>query len=143
MWSTYLCVIDLAGAEQSVQRVVAGNDESGNVDEELASNVEEDEEEVETGKTENGVDLGHGGLLLEVVEGGVLGQLEHAGASVQHTARKECCTVEYVAGMHISTWQLVHVQIRHAYLFVELRQRLLGALLGRHGEFGEELNAME
>jgi len=70
-----LGVIDLARGEQGLQRVVAGNDESGNVDKELSSNVEEDEEEVETGKAENHVDLGDGGLLLKVVEGGVLGQL--------------------------------------------------------------------
>lgn len=74
---THLCVIDLAGAEQRVQRVVAGDDKSSNVDEEFASNVEEDQEEVKTSKTENGVDLGDRGLLLEVVEGGVLGKLEH------------------------------------------------------------------
>lgn len=44
--STYLSVVDLAGAEQGVQRVVAGDDEPSNVDEELAGNVEKDEEEV-------------------------------------------------------------------------------------------------
>jgi hypothetical protein len=79
-WGTYcqpLRVVNLARAEQSVQRVVAGDDEAGNVDEELSSDVEEDEEEVEAGETEDYVDLGDGGLLLKVVEGGVLGQLEH------------------------------------------------------------------
>lgn len=70
-----LSVIDLAGAEQGIERVVAGNDEAGNVDEELAGNVEEDEEEVEAGETEDGVDLGDRRLLLKVVEGGVFGQL--------------------------------------------------------------------
>lgn len=44
-----LGVINLAGAEQRVQRVVTRNDKAGEVDEELSSNVEEDEEEVETG----------------------------------------------------------------------------------------------
>lgn len=71
-----LRVVDLAGAEESVERVVAGDDEAGNVDEELAGDVEENEKEVEAGKTEQGVDLGDGRLLLEVVEGGVLGQLK-------------------------------------------------------------------
>lgn len=44
-----LSVINLACAEQSLERVVTGNDESGNVDEEFSSNVEEDEEEVKAG----------------------------------------------------------------------------------------------
>lgn len=71
----YLSVVDFAGAEERIQRVVARNDETGNVDEELAGNVEEDEEEVQAGETENSIDLGDGGLLLEVVEGGVFGQI--------------------------------------------------------------------
>jgi hypothetical protein len=78
-----LGVVDLAGAEQGVERVVAGDDESSNVDEELASNVEEDEEEVEADEAEDGVDLGNGGLLLKVVEGGVLGQLDHSTVSAR------------------------------------------------------------
>jgi hypothetical protein len=86
---TYLSVIDLAGGEQSVQRVVAGDDESSNVDKELASNVEEDEEEVEAGKTEDSVGLGDGGLLLEVVEGGVLGELDDGAVSEEHSAIRE------------------------------------------------------
>ena len=71
-----LSVVNLACREEGVQRVVTRDDESGNVDKELSSNVEEDEEEVEAGKTEDHVYLGHGGLLLKVVEGGVFGQLE-------------------------------------------------------------------
>lgn len=73
---TYLSVIDLAGAEQSVQGVVARDDEASNVDKELASNVEKDEEEVQAGETQNGIHFGHGGRLLKVVEGGVFGQLQ-------------------------------------------------------------------
>jgi hypothetical protein len=71
-----LGVVDLAGTEQGVERVVAGDDESSNVDEKLAGNVEENQEEVEADEAEDGVDLGDGGLLLKVVEGGVLGQLD-------------------------------------------------------------------
>jgi hypothetical protein len=82
---TYLSVIDLASGEQGVQGVVAGDDESSNVDKELASNVEEDEEEVEAGKTEDSVGLGDGGLLLEVVEGGVLGELDDGAVSEEHS----------------------------------------------------------
>jgi hypothetical protein len=68
-------VIGLARGEQSLERVVAGDEETGKVDEELASDVEEDEEEVEGTETEDDVDLGDGALLLKVVEGRVLGQL--------------------------------------------------------------------
>jgi len=70
-----LSIIDLAGAEQGRQRVITRNDEAGDVDEESASNVEEDQEEVEGSETKDDVDLGNRGLLLEVVEGGVFGQL--------------------------------------------------------------------
>lgn len=72
---THLSVIHFAGAEQSRQRVVTGNDEAGDVDEEGATNVEEDQEEVEGSETQDDVDLGDRGLLLKVVEGGVFGQL--------------------------------------------------------------------
>ena len=68
-------VIGLARGEESLERVVAGNEEASKVDEELASNVEENEEEVEGTETEDDVDLGDGALLLKVVEGRVLGQL--------------------------------------------------------------------
>jgi hypothetical protein len=68
-------VIGLARGEQSLERVVAGDEETGKVDEELASDVEEDEEEGEGTETEDDVDLGDGALLLKVVEGRVLGQL--------------------------------------------------------------------
>ena len=68
-------VIGLGLGEESLERVVAGDEEASKVDEELASNVEEDEEEVEGTETEDDVDLGDGALLLEVVEGRVLGQL--------------------------------------------------------------------
>jgi hypothetical protein len=86
---TYLSVIDLASGEQSVQGVVAGDDESSNVDKELASNVEEDEEEVEAGETEDSVGLGDGGLLLEVVEGGVLGELHDSAVSEEPSVIRE------------------------------------------------------
>lgn len=76
-YSQPLGVIDLAGAEESLERVVTGNDETSNVDEELSGDVEEDQEEVETGETKDHVDLGDRRLLLKVVECGVLGQLEH------------------------------------------------------------------
>lgn len=80
--STYrepLCVIGLAAAEKGLQGVVGRNGETGGVDQELAGNVKEDEEEVEGADAEDYVDLGDGGLLFERVELGVLGELPIAG----------------------------------------------------------------
>lgn len=42
----------------------------------MTADVEEDEEDIETDEAEEGVDLGNGGLALEVVEVGVFGELE-------------------------------------------------------------------
>lgn len=129
-----LSVVNLACREEGIQRVVAGDDESSNVDKELSGNVEEDEEEVETGKTENHVDLGNGGLLLKVVEGGVFGQLEDGIISTDDLnirtpqlvvrARRRCCVL---ATCH-------PVEPAGAYLLVELRQLGLGSILDRHCE---------
>jgi len=69
-----LSIINLASAEQCLEGVVSGDDETGEVNEELATDVEEDEEEVETDKAEEDVDLGDIGLLFEVVEHGILAQ---------------------------------------------------------------------
>ena len=41
-----LSVIHLTGAEEGAERVVGGDNETGGVDEELSSDVEEDQEEV-------------------------------------------------------------------------------------------------
>lgn len=70
-----LSVVNLAGAEERIERVVSWNDEASEVGEDLAAEVEEDQEEVESKDAENSVDLWDGGLLLEVVEDWVLGQL--------------------------------------------------------------------
>jgi len=70
-----LSIINLATAEQRLQGVVSRDDEAGEVDEKLAANVEEDKEEVETDEAEEDVDLGDIGLLLEIVEDGVLAKL--------------------------------------------------------------------
>ncbi len=72
---TYLSIICLTRAEQSLERVIGGNDESGGIHKELAGDVEEDKEKVESAEAENDVDLGDGGLLLKVVEGGIFRQL--------------------------------------------------------------------
>lgn len=59
-----------------MKRVISRNQETGKVNQELAGNVEEDEEEVDSYETEDGVDLGDRGLSLEVVEKRVLGELQ-------------------------------------------------------------------
>lgn len=72
---THLSVIGFTGSEESLKRVVAGNQETGKVNEELASDVEEDKEEVDADQTQDRIDLGDVGLALQVVEDGVLGKL--------------------------------------------------------------------
>ena len=61
--------------EESAQRVVPRNDEASKVGEELASQVEDNEEEVKSTKADDGIGLGDTRSLLEVVQKGVLGQL--------------------------------------------------------------------
>lgn len=57
-----LSVIGLAGGLQSQQRVVAGDDQTSNVGQKLtnSSNVEEDEDEVESNEAKQDVGLGDG-----------------------------------------------------------------------------------
>jgi hypothetical protein len=71
----YLGIISLAGAEQSFQWVVSGDDKAGEVNQEFASNVEKDEEEVQGQEAKDDIDFGNWRLALKVVEGWVLGEL--------------------------------------------------------------------
>lgn len=64
-----------------MQGEVSGNDEAGEVGQELAAEVEDDEEEVQGGKANDGVDLGYRSLLLKVVESWVLGELRSSRIS--------------------------------------------------------------
>jgi hypothetical protein len=73
-----LCIVNLAGGEKSFHRVVARYDEASEINQELGADVEEDEEEVQANKTKEDVDLGHAGLLLEIVERLIFGQLQSA-----------------------------------------------------------------
>ena len=82
-----LSVILARGGEQSVHGVVARDDEAGHVGEKLATEVEDDEEEVESGEADEGVGLGDTALLLEVAQGGVLAQLQDATAVSNQRAR--------------------------------------------------------
>lgn len=72
---THLSVIPSTRREQGVDRVVTGDKETSEVDEELASDVKEDEEEVDADKTQDRIHLGDVGLALQVVKDGVLGEL--------------------------------------------------------------------
>ncbi len=44
---TYLSIISFAHAEQGVQRVVSWDQKAGKIDKKLASNIEEDQEEID------------------------------------------------------------------------------------------------
>jgi len=88
-----LSVIGGSGAEQCLDTIVSWNDETSRVDEEFSGNVEEDEEEVDSTETENDVDLGNRGLLFEVVESSILGQLlvQLADLVVCTLLERHCC----------------------------------------------------
>jgi hypothetical protein len=73
---SYLSIICLARAEESFHRIVTWDEEAGKVHEELASNVEEDQEHIDGSESKKDVDLRDVRLLLEVVESRVLGQLQ-------------------------------------------------------------------
>lgn len=69
-----------------MEGVVTGNQETGKVDEELASNVKEDQEEVDSDKAEDDIDLGDIGLTLKVGKDGVLGELQNDRCQLKITA---------------------------------------------------------
>ena len=70
-----MSVVNLACAEQCIQRVVPGDDKSRDIDKKFTGDVEKDEEEVNSDQSEEGVHLRDRGLLLEVVEHWVLRKL--------------------------------------------------------------------
>lgn len=82
----YLCIIDLAGGEQGVQRVVGWEHESGNIRKKFAGNIEKDHEEVHRNQAKDSIDLGDGSGLLKVIEKLVLGQLSRQHHQHQRTA---------------------------------------------------------
>lgn len=74
-YSEPLGVIRLPGRKQRLEGVVGRKREAGSVDQELAGDVEEDEEEVEGAEAEDNVDLGHTRLGFQFVEVVVLAEL--------------------------------------------------------------------
>jgi hypothetical protein len=90
--------------EESAQRVVTRDDEASDVGQQLAAHVEDDEEEVEGGQANDSIGLGDTSLLLEVVEGGVLGQLSVQSAQVVLSL--------ILSGSHFGSWLFVSAVVR-------------------------------
>jgi hypothetical protein len=84
-----LCIVCLARREQGSKGVVTRQEEAGGIDQELAGDIKEDEEEIEGAEAEDNVDLGHRGLLLDVVEHRVFRQLEPRW-HISHSTCKGC-----------------------------------------------------
>lgn len=123
----HVSVIGLARGEEGLKRVVAGDDETGEVGEELSANVEEDGEEVESSYTEDEVDLGDRGRLLKLVEVAILGELQVRMLAEAQAGLDMYSTVDIV----VSGSSPVEGQCA-TYLLVELRDLVLGAVLERH-----------
>lgn len=111
----------LGGGEQRLERVVARDQESSDVGQELTAKVKDDKEKVERDETDDGVGLGDRSALLEIVQGGVPGQLKATHVSIMA-----------IASASASGSQRPHQASTH--LFVELPNVLLDAILRRrHG----------
>jgi len=67
-----LSIVNLANSYERVEGVVCWEGKAGQVGEELASIVDEDEEEVESSETGDDIDLWCSSLLLEVVQSWVV-----------------------------------------------------------------------
>lgn len=117
-YSQPLCIIGLASREESFQGVVARDDKTSQVGKELSGQVEDNEEEVESSQADNSVGLGHTSLLLDVVEGRVLGKL--------YVFRNGWVSF-LIPWQELSRWALVTT-----YLPVKSTQVVLDLILGRH-----------
>ena len=72
---SYLSIIDLAGAEQGIQRIIARHQKAGEVDQKGTADIEEDQKGVEAEQSEDYIDLGDSRLLLKIVKGRPFRQL--------------------------------------------------------------------
>jgi hypothetical protein len=63
-----LSVVNFARTEERFHGVVPRDNEPSDIGQDLTTEVEEDEEEVQADETEEGINLWHGGLSLEVVK---------------------------------------------------------------------------
>ena len=77
-----LGIVFFVGREERIERVVTGNDEAGQVGEQLAAEVEDDQEEVEGTDTDDAIGLGNARSPLDIVEHWVLGQLVYSLANL-------------------------------------------------------------
>ncbi len=68
-----MSIIHFADAKQRLQGIVSRDHEPSKIHKELASDIEEDEEEVYSDESEKGVNFGYGGLFFEVIEHRVFG----------------------------------------------------------------------
>ena len=71
----YLGIIHFARSEQCIQRVIARNQKAGKVDQKSAGDVEENQKEIDSDKSEKSINLGYGSLLFKVVENRIFGEL--------------------------------------------------------------------
>lgn len=83
---SYLGVVLGARGEERLQGVVTGDQETSKVDEELARDVKEDQEEVDSNKAQDDIDLGDIGLTLKVGKDRVLGELQNDRCQLKLTA---------------------------------------------------------
>jgi hypothetical protein len=74
--TTYLCIICGSSGQEGMEGIVAWDNKAGDVDQELACKIEEDQEEIGADNTHEGVDFGNRGLSLEFIEDRVFGELE-------------------------------------------------------------------
>lgn len=86
--NSYLSVILSAGGEEGLKGVVSGDEETGEVDKELSSNVEEDEEEVNSNKAKDDINLGDVRLALKVGQDRVLRELQTKGCQSPYVAQE-------------------------------------------------------
>lgn len=77
-------IISFPAGEQCLHGEIGWDDETRRVDQELAGNIKEDEEEVQGAETEDHVDFWDAGLLLKVVESWVFGQFSVGGSVGSH-----------------------------------------------------------
>lgn len=73
--NSYLGVILSAGGEEGLEGVVSREKETSKVDKELSGNVEENQEEVNSNKAKDDINLGDVRLALKIGKDRVLGEL--------------------------------------------------------------------
>jgi hypothetical protein len=121
-----LRIITLSHAKQSLEGIIPRDHKPGDIGQELSSNIKEDEEEVGRDKPEERVDLGDRGLLLQIVQSWVLGELFMTGVSSEIYCGRD--------GLEIAPVSSAHEQVnRRIYLFVDVCDVVLSFILeGRH-----------